>query len=104
MSWALGVDDLDEHARSIAALVKSQPPVSMLDMRQAENLIAQLRKAEGRATQPIDPALPLQMARARRDVERAFAALKDDETWWREAARSGLVAAGLNAIARWLKA
>ena len=43
----------------------------MLDMRQAESLIAQLRSGEVRATQPIDPALPLEMARARRDVERA---------------------------------
>ena len=75
----------------------------MLDMRQAESLIAQLRCGEVRATQPIDPALPLEMARARRDVERAFAAVADDETWWQEAARSGLVAAGLNAVARWLK-
>jgi hypothetical protein len=72
-------------------------------MRQAENLIAQLRQAEARAAQPIDPALPLEMARARRQVERAFAVVENDETWWREASRSGLVAAGLNAIARWLK-
>jgi hypothetical protein len=78
-------------------------PVSMLDMRQAESLIAHLRHAEARATQPIAPALPLEMARARRDAERAFAAVANDETWWLEAARSGLVAAGLNAVARWLK-
>src|SRR5688572_30470363 len=86
-----------------AACGHCRSPVSMLDMRQAEDLIAQLRKAGERAAQPIDPALPLEMARARREVERAFAAVADDETWWREAARSGLVAAGLNAIARWLK-
>jgi 4-hydroxy-3-polyprenylbenzoate decarboxylase len=31
MSWALGVNDLDEHARAIAALVKAQPPAGLLD-------------------------------------------------------------------------
>jgi 4-hydroxy-3-polyprenylbenzoate decarboxylase len=31
MSWALGVNDLDEHARAIGALVKAQPPVGLLD-------------------------------------------------------------------------
>jgi 4-hydroxy-3-polyprenylbenzoate decarboxylase len=31
MSWALGVNDLDEHARAILALVKSQPPAGLLD-------------------------------------------------------------------------
>ena len=36
----------------------------MLDMRQAERLVAQLREAAERPTQPIDPALPLEMARA----------------------------------------
>ncbi|HEX3695037.1 MAG TPA: menaquinone biosynthesis decarboxylase [Polyangia bacterium] len=31
MSWALGVSDLEEHARSIGALVKSQPPTGLMD-------------------------------------------------------------------------
>ena len=31
VSWALGVGDLDEHARAIAALVKSQPPDGLVD-------------------------------------------------------------------------
>jgi 4-hydroxy-3-polyprenylbenzoate decarboxylase len=31
MSWALGVGDLDEHARSIGELVRSQPPVGLMD-------------------------------------------------------------------------
>ena len=45
----------------------------MLDMKQAEKLVAQLQKAEGRAHQPIDPALPIELLRARRETERAFA-------------------------------
>ena len=78
-------------------------PVSMLDMQQAEALIGQLRTANERATQPVDPALPLAMARARREVEQAFAGQKGDAMWWRDATDSGLVAAGLCALARWLK-
>src|SRR6266700_1359457 len=31
MSWALGVSDLEEHARAIGALVKAQPPVGLMD-------------------------------------------------------------------------
>jgi 4-hydroxy-3-polyprenylbenzoate decarboxylase len=31
MSWALGVGDLDEHARAIGALVRAQPPTSLMD-------------------------------------------------------------------------
>ena len=77
--------------------------LSMLDMQQAEAMVAQLRKADERATQPVDPALPLEMARARREVEQAFAGLEGSELWLREAARSGLVGAGLSALARWLK-
>jgi hypothetical protein len=78
-------------------------PVSMLDMKQAEALVEQLRKAELRTTQPVDPALPLEMARARREVEQAFAGLQGDELWWRDVTSSGLVAAGLGVVARWLK-
>ena len=31
MSWALGVDDLSQHAATIAELVKAQPPASLMD-------------------------------------------------------------------------
>jgi hypothetical protein len=78
-------------------------PLSMLDMAQAETLIAQLRAADDRSRQPIDPALPLAMARARREVEQSFANLRQDEVWFREATHAGLVAAGLNVMVRWLK-
>ena len=78
-------------------------PVSMLDMQQAETLVTQLRTAEARTAQPIDPALPLEMARARREVEQAFAGLDGDERWLRDVTRSSLVGAGLSAVARWLK-
>jgi DNA-directed RNA polymerase subunit RPC12/RpoP len=76
-------------------------PVSMLDMKQAEQLVTQLRKAS--EPRPIDPALPLELARARRDVEASFASGGGGEEWWREASASSLVEAGLSAVARWLK-
>jgi len=78
-------------------------PVSMLDMQQAAALVAQLRHADARERQGADPTLPLDMARARREVEQAFAGLEGDARWWREASDSGLVGAGLSALARWLK-
>ena len=78
-------------------------PLSMLDMPQAAALVAQLRTAEERATQPVDPALPLELARARREVEQAFAGLEGDAMWRRDATDSGLIAASLSALARWLK-
>ncbi len=78
-------------------------PVSMLDMKQAEALVSQLQQAEARTARPVDPALPLELARARREAEQAFAGLEGDERWWRDVGSSGLVAAGLSAVARWLK-
>lgn len=78
-------------------------PLSMLDMQQAAALVAQLRTADERASQPVDPALPLELARARRQTEQAFAGLEGDPLWRRDATDSGLVAASLSALARWLK-
>ena len=77
-------------------------PLSMVDMKQAQTLVAQLRDAA--APKPIDPALPLNLARARREVEEAFATLDHrNDNWWRDASSSGLVEAGVAAITRWLK-
>ena len=47
-------------------------PLTMLDIDQAERLVEQLQKAEDRTKQPIDPALPLAMARARLQTEATF--------------------------------
>jgi hypothetical protein len=78
-------------------------PLSMLDMKQAGALVSQLQKAEDRTHQGVDPSLPLELARARREVDSAFAGFERDENWFRDAASGGLVQAGLNAIARWMK-
>ena len=76
-------------------------PLSMLDMQQAETLVARLREAD-RADKPIDPALPLALTRARRETEEAFKGLPRDTVWLDEGRSFGLVGAGLSALARLL--
>ena len=79
-------------------------PLSMLDMKQAEGLVERLQRAEDRKNQPVDPALPLELARARREVDVAFSTLeRDSAAWFTEVSAAGLVGAGLSAVARWLK-
>jgi Zn-finger nucleic acid-binding protein len=78
-------------------------PLSMLDMKQAEKLVAQLQKAEDRAHQPIDPALPIELLRARRETDRAFAGIPDRELWFKDVMQTDLVGAGLTTVARWFK-
>lgn len=77
-------------------------PLSMLDMKQAEALVTTLREAD-RPAQAVDPALPLHLDRARRDVETAFASFEREANWFDEVSTAGLVGAGLSSIAKWLK-
>jgi Zn-finger nucleic acid-binding protein len=77
-------------------------PLSMLDMKQAGALVAALREAE-QPNRPIDPTLPLQLERARRDVEAAFASFEHGPGWFDDVSQGGLVGAGLRSLARWLK-
>jgi predicted amidophosphoribosyltransferase len=63
-------------------------PISMLDMRQPELLLNELKQT---AAKPIDPSWLLELTRERRDQE-----------WWSDASTSGVVQAGLGAVARWL--
>jgi hypothetical protein len=77
-------------------------PLSMLDMGQAQALVATLRDAEA-APRTVDPALPLHLEQARREVETAFAAFEQRPGWFDDVSSAGVVGAGLNAIARWLK-
>jgi hypothetical protein len=73
-------------------------PLSMLDLHQAERLVAQLQKADARERGPIDPALPLELLRARRQVEASFP--HDRGVEW---SPTDLVEAGIQAVASWLK-
>jgi hypothetical protein len=75
-------------------------PVSMLDMKQPEQMLAQLRAL----AQPreIDPALPLALLKAKREVNASFGGVDIDDDWWQNAASSGLVQACLGSLARLL--
>lgn len=75
-------------------------PLSMLDMKQPQELLDQLKAAT--EPRPIDPALPFELARAKRDVERMFGPQDIDQDWWSSASTSGVVEAGLSIVARWL--
>jgi Zn-finger nucleic acid-binding protein len=86
-----------------AACTHCGSPLSMLDMKQAERLVAQLQKAEDRASQPVDPTLPIELERVRRQTERTFAAFPNDAIWLNDVSSTDLVGAGLSAVARWLR-
>jgi hypothetical protein len=70
----------------------------MLDLKQASALVAQLQQADARERQPIDPALPLALLRARRQAEAAFPNQRRVD--W---SPGDLVDAGIQAVASWLK-
>jgi hypothetical protein len=76
--------------------------LTMLDLKQAEHLVEQLRQAD-RTDQPVDPSLPMALTRARRDVTMAFDAFERDPNWYATVSASGLVGAGLSALNRWMK-
>jgi hypothetical protein len=76
--------------------------LAMLDLKQAEALVAQLQQAD-RTGRDVDPALPMSLARAKRDVETSFAAFERDQSWFDDASSVGLVQAGLTAFNRWIK-
>jgi hypothetical protein len=75
-------------------------PLSMLDITQASALVAQLHKSA--TAQPVDPALPLQLERARREVEAAFASFERTPDWFGHVSQGGLLNASLSLFARWL--
>lgn len=77
--------------------------LSMLDLAQAESLVTELQKAESRDHQGVDPSLPLELLRVRREAERVFAGLPGDDLFFKDAMSTDLVGAGLSAVARWFK-
>lgn len=77
-------------------------PLSMLDMQQAQALVDELQNADW-SGQPVDPALPLNLERARRETEANFAGLVRDTSFLDDILTTDLVSAGLHAFARWLK-
>jgi hypothetical protein len=86
---------------SASACTHCGSPVSMLDMKQPQELLNQLKQAA--EPRPIDPTLPLELAHAKREVDRWFGPQEFDSDWWSDASTSGVVEAGLRAVARLLK-
>lgn len=83
-------------------------PLSMLDMKQAQALVAQLiaeTGSPGASRRPglVDPALPLRLERARRDTAAAFDAFEHGASWYDDVSSSTLLAAGLKTVLGWLK-
>jgi len=72
----------------------------MLDMKQPQRMLEQLQQAA--EPRPIDPALPMKLASAKLQLETSLADHDRGPEWWSDAGSSGLVQAGLNAVARWL--
>ena len=68
-------------------------------MKQPQQMLNQLKQAA--EPRPIDPALPLELARVKRETEHLFGPSEADSDWLSDA-RSNLVHAGLAAFARWL--
>ena len=86
----------------LSACAHCGSPLSMLDLGQAERLVAQLRAADaGKGS--IDPALPLALARARAQTERAFKGLPGHDPWTPDGWSLGLVGAGFRELRRLLK-
>lgn len=75
-------------------------PISILDMKQPQELLTQLRQASEPRT--VDPNLPAKLAQAKQDVESELGLHHVDAEFWHDASSSGLVQAGLSAVARWL--
>ena len=73
----------------------------MLDLKQAEEVVAQLRHAS--EPRSVNPSLPIELARARREVEAAFAGSETATEWWSDASSFGLVEVGLAAVARLIR-
>lgn len=72
--------------------------ISMLDLKQQQQMLEQLRQAaEPRA---IDPTLPLKLAQAKSQVEALFE--KDHSSSWQDNRSNDLVQAGLQLVATWL--
>jgi hypothetical protein len=76
--------------------------LTMLDTTQAGDLIRQLQQAD-KTGQPVDPALPLALERARRDVTATFDAFERDPNWYSTVSTAGLIGAGLSVISKWIR-
>jgi len=73
-------------------------PISILDLKEQQQMLAQLKEAA--EPKPVDATLPLKLEMAKQQAEAQFQGV--DAEWWEDARSGDLVLAGLNAVARWL--
>jgi len=72
--------------------------ISILDMKQQQQMLAQLKEAA--EPRPVDPTLPLKLAQAKVEASALFP--DDDTAWWGDAGSRDLVQAGLRLVGRWI--
>jgi hypothetical protein len=72
-------------------------PISMLDLKQIDRTVAELQQQDEAASRTIDPMLTERLAREKREVERLFAALRDEGG----GSSFGLVEVGLRLLTTW---
>jgi hypothetical protein len=72
-------------------------PISMLDLKQQQQMLAELKEAA--EPRPVDPTLPLKLEQAKVETSVLFA---DDNEWWEDARGGELVNAGLKLVGRWI--
>src|SRR5207302_11207697 len=75
-------------------------PISMLDMKQPQRMLEQLKQAA--EPRPMDPALPLKLASAKLELETSLADFDRSPEWCSDDSSSGLEKAGINAFDRLL--
>ena len=81
-----------------AACTHCGSPLSMFDMQHAEKLVEQLRKADSPRAKPLYE----QELAALRGARTSPTRFENDAVWAQDLGASGLVGAGLHAVARWL--
>jgi hypothetical protein len=77
-------------------------PISILDLKEQQQMLAQLKQAADASTKPLDPELPLKLAMAKAEASQyPFFIEHDSQIWADSALTLDLVVSGLRAVARW---
>lgn len=76
-------------------------PISILDLHEQQQMLAQLKEAADASAKPIDPALPLKLSMAKAEASNFSFFIEHDSQWWDGPTRD-LVVAGLRTVGRWI--
>jgi endogenous inhibitor of DNA gyrase (YacG/DUF329 family) len=75
--------------------------ISILDLQEQQQMLAQLKEAAGASARPVDPALPLRLAMAKAQASN-YSFIEHDSQWWGDSSSLDLVVACLKGLARLL--